>query len=231
MADKTPDPTQEALFREVDEDLRHEQMTRLWKAYGSWLIAAAILVVAIVAGYQGWQVWQREARVSEARAFEQAIAGAGDQPLQAAEALAAMAAGADTGYASVARLDRVSLLLREGRRAEAIEALQALAGDGAADPVMRDLARVLWGLTALEDGTDAAAVTSIVAPLAAPGNAFQASAMEVQALAALRGGDEAEARRLFRDLSDLPTAPVGVQDRAAEMLAALGGAPAAQSQQ
>lgn len=222
MADKTPDPTQEALFREVDEDLRHEQMTRLWKAYGGWLVAAAVLVVAVVAGYQGWQAWQRSERAAEAQAFEQAITGAQDQPLKAAEALAAMAEDAGTGYGAVARLDRVALLLENGQRDEALATLRALAEDGGADPVARDLARVLWGLSALEGTEDPAAITAYVAPLAAPGNAFQASAMEVQALAALRAGDTDTAIGLYRDLSQLPTAPAGIRERAGELLAALG---------
>ncbi len=225
MADNIPDPTQEALFREVDDDLRHEQMTRLWKAYGPWLIAAAVIIVAIVAGYQGWQAWQKQVRVDEARAFEQAIAKGAESPAETADALAAMAKDAGTGYGAVARLGRASLLLQDGKRDEAVAVLQALAGDGAADPVMRDMARVLWGQTALQ-GSDAAA--AIVAPLAAPGNAFQASAMEVRALAALKNGDKAEARRLFKELGDLPTAPGGVRARATEMLAALGDGMGAQ---
>lgn len=231
MADNKPDPTQEALFREVDEDLRHEQLSRLWKAYGTWLITAVVLVVVVVAGYQGWTAWQSSARIEEARAFEQAITAAQNDPLAAADALAGVAASASSGYASVARLDRAAILLQEGREAEALDALQALASDGGADPVARDQARVLWGLTALDTGEDPAAVSSFVAPLAAPGNAFHASALEVQALAALRADDVAEARRLYADLADLAVAPAGVQRRAAEMLAALGGAPAATDSQ
>lgn len=227
MADKIPDPTQEALFREVDEDLRHEQMTRLWKAYGNWLITAAVLIVAVVAGYQGWQAWERSNRAAEALAFEQAIAGAADTPRQAADALAAMADGASTGYASVARLDRAALLLETGARDDALATLQALAGDGRADPVIRDMARVLWGLAALEGSEDPAAVASFVAPLVAPGNAFQASAMEVQALAALQAGDTDKAVALYQDLSQLATAPAGLRERAGELLAALGQTPEA----
>src|SRR5689334_12173540 len=37
------------VFREVDEDLRREQLKQIWKRYGTWIIAAAGLVVVIVA--------------------------------------------------------------------------------------------------------------------------------------------------------------------------------------
>jgi hypothetical protein len=223
VAENTPDPTQDALFREVDDDLRHEQMTRLWKAYGGWLVGAAVLVVAVVAGYQGWQAWQANLRRAEARAFEQATADAAAAPGQAAEALAAMAADARTGYRALARLDQAALLAEAGRPAEAMAVWRAVADDTGADPVARDLARILWALTALDvPSTDPAEATSTVADLAAPGSPFQASALEVQALAALQTGDVDGARRMFQDIGALTSAPRGPRDRAAEMLATLG---------
>ena len=38
------------IFDEVDEELRQERAARLWRQYGSWLIAAALAVVIAVGG-------------------------------------------------------------------------------------------------------------------------------------------------------------------------------------
>ena len=54
------------IFDEVSEDLRAERAKRLAVRYGGWVLAAALLIVA---GVAGWQVWQaREAARSAAGA-------------------------------------------------------------------------------------------------------------------------------------------------------------------
>jgi hypothetical protein len=58
--------------------------------------------------------------------------------------------------------------------------------------------------------------------LQAAGSPFLNSGREAEALAALRAGDEARARELYRTIADDLTAPPGLRQRAAEMLAALG---------
>ena len=38
------------IFSEVDEELRREQLRKLWEGYGVYLIAACVLLVAAVGG-------------------------------------------------------------------------------------------------------------------------------------------------------------------------------------
>lgn len=227
MADKIPDPQQEALFREVDEDLREEQMHRLWKKYGGALIAVAVLIVVVVAGSQGWKAWQASQRQDEARAYEQAIAAvAAGNADQGASQFAALAADGSTGHAALARLRQASVLLEQGKADEALEVFRVLAQDGRADAALRDVARVLYGLHGL-DRLEPGAVQAMVAPLDAPDGAFRFSAREVKALLALRQGQDAQARELFAGLAADTQAPRGVRTRAQDMLDLLGGdAPA-----
>lgn len=226
MADKTPDPQQEALFREVDEDLREEQMHRLWKQYGGYLIAAAVLVVVIVAGTQGWKAWQSSQRLDEARAYESAVqAVAAGNADQGVAQLADLAASGATGHAALARLREAAVLLDQGKPEDALNAYRALAEDGGADAALRDVARVLYALHGL-DRLEPGAVQAMVAPLDTQDGAFRFSAREVKALLALRQDQEAQARELFAGLAADTQAPRGVRSRAQEMLDLLGGTPA-----
>lgn len=225
MADKTPDPQQEALFREVDEDLREEQMKRLWAQYGGYLIAAAVLVVVVVAGYQGWTAWQSSRQTTEAQTYEQAVQTlAAGNVEQGTARLAELAASGSTGHANLARLRRAGALLEQGQTDQALEAYRALAEDKDADAVMRDVGRVLFALHGL-DHAEPGVVQAMLAPLTAPGNAFRFSAHEIQALLALRQDDADRARTLFADLASDAQAPRGVRQRAQDMLDSLGGAP------
>jgi hypothetical protein len=39
------------IFREVDEDLRREQVRKLWDRFAPYVIGLAVLIVAATAGY------------------------------------------------------------------------------------------------------------------------------------------------------------------------------------
>ncbi|SOD96361.1 tetratricopeptide repeat protein [Caenispirillum bisanense] len=235
MADRREDATQEALFREVDEDLRHEQLARLWKKYGGVVIALALALVVGVAGYQGWQAWERSARQDEAARYTAAMRLLEQNQTQpAAEALAALAADGNTGYGTVAALRRAALLADQGDEAAAAEAYGAVAADGAADPTFRDLARVLAVLHRMQGPAEGAQPDALIAelqPLTDPANPFRFSALELTAALALKQGDEARARDIYKSLAGDANAPQGLRSRARTMLAALGGDAAAAPRQ
>ena len=46
------------IFSEVDEEVRREQLRKLWERYGFLLIAACVLLVAGVAGWRGYEWWE-----------------------------------------------------------------------------------------------------------------------------------------------------------------------------
>ena len=48
------------IFKEVDEDLRREQLRKLWDRFGPFVIGLAILIVVATAGYRGWVYWQEK---------------------------------------------------------------------------------------------------------------------------------------------------------------------------
>ena len=43
------------LFDEVDEDVRRDQLKKLWEQYSLYIIAIAILIIASVGGWRGYQ--------------------------------------------------------------------------------------------------------------------------------------------------------------------------------
>src|SRR5258705_13238100 len=46
------------IFTEVDEEVRREQLKKLWERYGNYVVAAVILVIAAVAAWRGYDYWQ-----------------------------------------------------------------------------------------------------------------------------------------------------------------------------
>ena len=167
------------IFRQVDDDLRRERYEKLWKRYGRYVIAAAVVVVLVVAGTQAWREYRESAREADSEQFNLAmsLAQAG-RSAEAINAFAALAADAGSGYAVLARLREAALRAESGDRAGALAVYNGLATDGSADALYRDLAVVLYALNDL-DGDDPTALLARLAPLTEGGNPWRFSAREL----------------------------------------------------
>lgn len=209
------------IFREVDEDLRRENLEKLWKRYGKIFIALALVLVLGVAGYQAWKAYDRQQREQQSDRFAAALAMAQDgDTAAAANALAEWGKPGGGGYPGLAALERARLLADSGDTARAIAVWDQIAADSNLGDGFRAMATVLSVLHQIEDGEPDALRQRLV-PLAAAGSAFRGSAWELMAVLALREGDRNRARDLYTQVSDDRELPAGLRARAAQMLAAL----------
>ena len=210
------------IFREVDEDVRRMRYEKLWRAYGKYVVAAAVIFVVAVAAGTFWRGQERAAREAQGARFAQALdlARAGND-VQAAAAFAQLASDAGTGYAALARLQEAAALARQGRKADAVIVYDRLAADSAVKTLVRDLAALLGGLQSL-DSASYADVRRRVERLTVDTNPWRFSAREILAVAAVKGGDMGAAQTLLKQISDDPEAPGSTRARAAELLALVG---------
>jgi hypothetical protein len=216
------DQAQDSLLREIDEELRQEHYSKLWKKYGNYVIAVAVILIAGVAGYQGWQAWDIKSRMEQSDQFQAAMTLKGDGDLEASRnAFAELAADGGAGYATLARFQEAAILDSSGDRPGAIAAYRELSADDGVAENYRNLALVLGAYLEVDDA-DTAALSERLAPLTAADQPWRFSALEITAMAAQRSGDSAKAREIFERLTNDAAAPNGVRSRAAEMLAVLG---------
>lgn len=212
------------IFNEVEEDLRRDRYHRLWRRYGVFVIGAAVAVVVATGGVSLWRQHAAQQREAAGAAFSVAAAlDAQGKHADAATAFAALAESGPGGYALLARLRQASAQVAAGDRPGAVATLDAVASA----PGDADL-RALAGLRAASLVLDANADDAIrrLQPLAAEGQPWRHSAREMLAAAWLLKGDAAAARNSLKQVADDASAPQGARDRAAELLASLGGAPA-----
>lgn len=208
------------VFDEVEEDLRRDRAEKLWKKYGPYLIAAAVALVAATGAYSFWQDHQRKRL--EASAQRYAAAGdlvAGDRERALAE-LRGLAQDGSGGFAGLARLKEAALIA-ERDPAQGLALFRRVAGDSALDAELRRTAAAMAGILSI-DAASRAEAEQAAQGLQAAGSPFRNAGREIEALAALRAGDAARAREVYRAIADDLSAPAGLRQRAAEMLAALG---------
>ena len=209
------------IFREIDEELRRDNLGKLWTRYGAYIIGLAVLIVVVTAGVVGWREYQR--RQDRAQSVQYAAALALVQknaPAQAADAFALLGREGSAGPAMLARFEEAALRLKAGDDKAALATYKSLAQDGSLDPVYRDLATLLAALQEL-NSADPKTVIAEVAPLTAQDNPWHPSALEITALADLKAGDRDKARDIYKGIADDLSAPQGLRARAAEMAASL----------
>ncbi len=218
------------IFDEVNEDLRAERAQRLLKQYGGWLIAATLVVIGAAAGWQGWQWWRAKQDMAAGTAFVAAmntaqVAGpmADVASLQASIlAFDRVAATAPEGYRTLARLRAAALMADAGNLNGAAALYDQVAADASADPLLRDLANLLWAQRMLDSG-DPALLRARLKALAEATSPWHALASEQLALLDLRQGQTEAAKTTLRQLAGDPTLPQDLRGRASGLLTRLGG--------
>jgi len=207
------------IFREVDEEVRREQLQKLWDRYQNLVIAGAVLIVLAVAGWRGYEWWTTKKAMEAGSAFEEAIVlSEAGKHAEAEGAFGKIAAEGTAGYRHLARIRQAAELAQTDPKS-AIAAYDAIAADSSVPAILRDLA-ALRGSALLIDQGAAAEAAKRLEPLAAADRPFRHTARELLALAAWRSGNAAEAKRWFDMISTDAQTPPATRNRV-EMLMAL----------
>lgn len=211
----------DAFLKEVDEELRKEQLAQLWQKHGTWIVAGFVLVVASVAGVQYWRYRQVANAEAAGVRYEQAIRQLGEAPSEAAlKSLSALAAEAPKGYRAIARLRVAGEQAKAGRAQEALAEYEALAADTSADQLLRDYASLQAAMLRI-DAADWTEIENRLNPLVNGNSAWRNAAREGLAVAALKAGKADVARQQLEQLMADRSAPPSMLERVQLLLTVL----------
>lgn len=217
-----PSDPADTFVREVDENLRRDQLRDMAQAYGKWIVLAVVLFLAAVGGYLYWQSRQQAQSSAESEAMAAAFdkADSGNANAAAAE-LAAIADSSNDVNRASARLAQAALALRRNDRKTATDIYREMAADSGLPQPYRDVA-TLRGTMTEYDSLKPEEVIARLTPLAEPGKPFFGSAGELVALAKLAKGDRAGAGQLFAKIAADPQVPPTLRSRAVQIAGSLG---------
>ena len=215
-------PTNEAFLREVDEELRKDQMQSLWQRYGKIAVAAVVLVLAAWGGWIYWQDRQIKASGIEGEKLTQAVEDlqAGNPDVASAK-LNTLSASDNEGYRATARMGQASLMLQKGNAKGAAAKFAEVAKDDDIAQPWRDLALIRQ--TSVEfDTMKPQDVVTRLQPLAVKGSPWFGSAGELVAAAYLKMNKRDLAGTLFGEIGNDEGVPQSIRSRAVQMAGALG---------
>lgn len=208
------------IFREIDEELRRDNLLKLWSRYGRYIVVVAVLVLVIAGGIVAWRDHQLSERRAQSMRYSSALPLVREGKDADAAKVFALIAQEGGGYGTLAAFEEAELLAKSGDRKAAAAAYDRIAVTGGLDPVFRELATLLSVMQGLP-ATDPRSVVDRLAPMTSPGNPWRSTALELTAAAQLEAGDKNGALEVYKTLADDLAAPQGTRARAAEMAAAL----------
>jgi hypothetical protein len=208
------------IFREIDEELRRDNLLKLWSRYGRYIMALAVLVLVAAGGIVAWRDHQLSERRAQSMRYSSALSLVREGKDAEAANVFALVAREGGGYATLASFEEAELLAKSGDRKGAAAAYDRIAAKGGLDALFRELATLLSVMQSLP-GADPHSVIDRLAPMTSPGNPWRSTALELTAAARLEAGDKSGALEAYKTLADDLAAPQGTRARAAEMAAAL----------
>ena len=155
------------IFQEVDEEVRREQLKKLWERYGIFLIAACVLLVVAVGGWRAYNGGRprRPPRPAPPSRPRSRWPSEGKNK-EAEDAFAKLAADGTASYRMLAKFREAAEVARRDPKA-AVAIYDQLAADGSVGRVLQDLAALRAG-TILVDTAPYSEIAQRLEPLTAP---------------------------------------------------------------
>lgn len=218
-----PSALESEILREVEEDLRQEELKKLWKKISPFFTTAVVAALIGTGGYEYRQHLIRQQSALESEQLQDALADIENGKTDTAlTALKSLRDSSSLGYKWLAALQYADVLAAENRPDEAVKALDYIAKDKTAPQSLRSLATLNGVSLSIDAGKpDYAALKSKLAPMIEANNVWTADALELDALIALRQGDAACAKEDYVRITALPKVSDLKRMRATENLNSL----------
>ena len=208
------------LFDEVDEDVRRDQLKKLWEKYSVVIIAGAILIVASVGGWRGYQYVEAKKAAEAGAAFDKAVElSDANKHTEAEAAFADLVAKAPFGYRVLSRLRLAAEIAARDPKAAA-KMFDEITADRSVGVAEQDLARIRAAQLLLES-TSYPDIKARLEASAAPEATFRHSARELLALSAWRANDTSAARQWLDMIANDGETPPSLRSRAEALQALL----------
>ena len=219
----------DTIFREIDEEMRREQLHKIWQNYGTYILGAALAIILGVGGYQFYVAQKTKSIEASGASYDTAaqLIGGGKSG-EARAALEQIANNGPAGYATLAQLRLAADAVKAGKTADAVTAYEALSKAPATDSMLADFARLQAASLRL-DQADWTEMQNRLIDLTDNSNAWRFSARELMAVAALKAGQIEQARKFGDLLMGERKVPPSILERIKILMASVVAAEVAQA--
>jgi len=211
----------DSLLREVREELRREQLQKIWQRYNVLIVGAVVLFLLAVIGYQLLESHRITAAETGGANFA-AAENLSDQKKkdEAEKAFQAIAESGPAGYAALAKLQLAGTQAKDGKTADAVATYDSLVKQSGADDLLKSFAQLQAASLRMADA-DYEEIQNRLTPLIGEGEPFDKTARELLGIAAYKAKKYDEARKNLEPLLLDPTASDDLQQRVKIVMASI----------
>ena len=209
---------EDALLREVVEDVKNEQLQQLWDKYGLYVIVGIALVLTIAISFEGIKSWRdkKHQELSNAYAVAMSLQSQGrlDESLDIYNTLAEKASGI---YDDLAKMQIANIFLEQGKKDDALNILEALTDNSDTLPQMRNIAAIKLASYKMDMGVSAEEIVALLTPVIQD-DSHSDIARELLAMLYLREKNVDKAEAEYKQIIASATASEAIKTRASDML-------------
>jgi hypothetical protein len=209
------------LIHEVEEQLKWERLEKIWKDYGTFIVAGFLAIILGVGGYAYWNhsVLQKQYELSEK--YTTALNLSQDGKKQEALDILKTISDDASGYGMLANfLSAATLLENPETKPQAVAIYRDIINKRVVDYRYRNLA-IIFLVQAEIDTGDAAELTALLKETEVGTNMWPDTTAELSALLAIKSGNFDSARLILQELKDSKSASQGSVQRAKALLQTL----------
>lgn len=202
---KTPeiaeiDEAQEKLMREIDADLKNESINLWWKKYGVYVITFVVLVLFATVGFETILHWHDKGNQKWSDEYSSALEmqAIGDYT-NSEKLLDEISKNGNKAYENLAKLQKVNLLLAQGKESDAIAVLEILVQDKSLNESLRNITIVKLASYKV-DNSSLQEVVDLLSPLASSDSSWAGFAKEMIAASYIKANDFEKAREIYADI-------------------------------
>ncbi|MCQ2965270.1 MAG: tetratricopeptide repeat protein [Alphaproteobacteria bacterium] len=219
----TDSPLQAEILREVTEEIKEEQLKKIFKKFSPIFISLALLALLTTAGIEYSKYYHKQKSLKEASQLYTAIEmmQQGKREIST-NLLNALAQKGDVGYKSLALMYSIQNLIQQGKNDEAIQEFDNLSSNSSIPEALKNYATIEKTYLLLEKNeADYDQLKNNIEHLTKDNNVWSADALELYALISLRQNDYVTAQRYFEKILTLTKVSESKRMRASEFLASI----------
>ncbi len=210
----------DALLKEIETDLKNEQLKSLWDQYGLFIIIFVALALTAAVSFETFKTWNAKRNQELSNAYAVAVSlqnqGRFDESLSLLQNLAKSQHGV---YGDIARLQIANIYFEQDKNTEASDVLQQLAEDSSANPQMRDIAIIKLASYKLDTDASSEEIANLLEPLTEDSGVWANVAHELLAMVAIKDGDMNAALQQYQAIANASNVQDKLRARAQDMIA------------
>lgn len=212
---------EDAFIKEIKEDIKNDNLKKLWDKYGLYIIVFVIVVLTATVSFESIKAWRLKSHNELSNTYAYALnlqnQGKFEESLKILEKIQANNKGI---YSDIAEIQISNIMFEQGKNVEGIAILEKIVNDNKTNQKIKEVSIIKLASYTL-DTAPAKELKDMLNPLIVANGNWSNIAKELLAMLAIRESNIAEARTIYSEIVNTENVPENLKIRAQDMLSVL----------